>query len=361
MPEYKKNTLYLKHITLKHFRCFEGITLDVDAPIVIIEGANGSGKTSILEALHYVCYLKSFRTHLIKDLIGFESDGFFIQLICNDHNITVGYTGKKRHIAIDKVQVESYQELRSLYQIVTLTEHDLGIVQDSPEARRAFLDYTLLLFYPELFDLFKEYKTILENRNKLLFHDRYDTMELELWTEKLYITGQEIVHKRQDLLILLSSIINTDLIPLIERATSISFAYQAKKSDYTVCLNDFMQVWKKEIMPEEIRLRRTAFGPHLDELLITFNGMPARMFSSRGQQKLIVFLLKMAQVIHLQSQERPTTFLLDDFLTDFDPYITEHLLQICKKLAGQLIFTTPLAPHDIFIQIFNKELKIISL
>jgi DNA replication and repair protein RecF len=355
--------VYLKRIELKNFRCFIPLILDVDSKVVLLEGNNGSGKTTIIEALHYVCYLKSFRTSSIKDLIGFGSEGFFIKIVCDEHEITVGSSGKKRHIAIDRKRIESYQELRDFYQIVTLTEHDLAVVQDSPDARRSFIDHTLLLFYPSLLELFKNFKTTLENRNTLLFSGRYDQLELELWTERLFDITVCIQKERNVLLEKLSSIIINNLQSHIQRDCLLSFTYQAKKIEkyQERTFQEFLPYWKNEIFPEEQRFKRSCFGAHLDDIQILFNTKPARMFSSRGQQKLIVVLLKMAQVVFLHKEGRSTTFLLDDFLTDFDPFIMKQLLELCKKLNAQLIFTAPSYNNEIFIEIFGKDIKIITL
>lgn len=354
--------IYLKRIELKQFRCFDSLTLDVNAPVIVLEGNNGVGKTSIIEALHYVCYLKSFRTSTVRDLIAFESEGFFARIVCDEHEITVGSSGKKRHISVDKKRVDLYQELRAFYQIVTLTEHDLAVVQESPEARRSFVDHTLLLLYPHLIELFKDFKTTLESRNTLLFYHKYDSLELEIWTERLFNISRTIQKEREKLLERLASIIEIDLQPHMQRKCTLAFVYQSKKKegDYET-FQDFLPYWHEYIFSEEQRLRRSCFGSHLDDIQILFNGKPARMFSSRGQQKLIMVLLKMAQVIFLSQEGRSTTFLLDDFLTDFDPVIMEQLLELCKKLRAQLIFTVPSYNNDIFLKIFGNNIKIIPL
>lgn len=353
--------VYLQKIELKHFRLFSSLALDVGAPIVLIEGNNGSGKTSIIEALHYVCYLKSFRTSSVRDLIQFNGESFFIKVVCNEHEITVGSSGKKRHISVDRKRIESYQDLREFYQIVTLTEHDLSVVQESPEARRSFIDHTLLLFYPSLLELFKNFKITLENRNTLLLTGRYDQLELELWTERLFNITLQIQKERIVLLQNLSNIIRQSLQPYIERECVLVCEYQAKKIKECTTWEQFLPYWKETVLPEEQRFRRSCFGAHLDDIQIIFNTKPARMFSSRGQQKLIMVLLKMAQVIFLQKSGRQTTFLLDDFLTDFDPYIMGSLLELCKKLDAQLIFTIPSYNSDIFTKIFKENIKIITL
>src|SRR5581483_100993 len=92
--------LRLSHIVLKNFRCFDNLSINVDSPVILICGANGTGKTSLLEALHYACYLRSFRTHVTRDLIALSHDSFFIKLTVHKnataHTISIGSSGNKR-------------------------------------------------------------------------------------------------------------------------------------------------------------------------------------------------------------------------------------------------------------------------
>src|SRR5579864_6640134 len=112
--------LQLTRIQLKDFRCFNQCEIDLDSPIVLICGFNGTGKTSLLEALYYACYLRSFRTHLPRDLIALGKDAFFVKLILRnmvsdtsldsyvDHTISIGFTGQKRLVKVDNKATVSY-------------------------------------------------------------------------------------------------------------------------------------------------------------------------------------------------------------------------------------------------------------
>lgn len=331
----------LQKLELKEFRCFKSKTIDFEGPLVLIQGLNGSGKTSILEALHYLCYLRSFRTHTPKDLIRFGTEGFFIKAVFNNQEIKIGCAGKKRHIKINQKTISSYQELRQFYRVVTITEDDLALVKGGPEKRRHFLDHALLLHYPNLLDLFKMYKTILDNRNALLQRPYPNQEELEIWTKKLWEYSLKIQNQRTLFLEKLQKTSDAELLKEWNNEYSIEFNYVSKKELFSQSWESFIKSWKTTLLPQELRYRRSLFGSHLDDVQIIFQGKPARLYSSRGQQKLIVLLIKIAQVKQLIKEQGGTTFLLDDFMTDFDATVMNKLISACINLNTQLIFTTP--------------------
>lgn len=333
----------LQKIHLKNFRCFTSQTIEFEEQIILLEGINGSGKTSLLEALHYTCYLRSFRTHLSRDLIKFGSEGFFIQTTFNDQTIAIGCTGVKKHIKVNQKTISSYKELRENFKIITVTEDDVGIVKESPEKRRAFLDHALLLEKPELLETYKTYRTYLKNRNALLFRHTINYDELVIWTKKLWELSCSIQKERRGFLSKLESSAHEFLSNYWQGDCRITFEYQAKKISKDSSWIDFEAFWKVNIMEREKQMRRSLFGSHLDDFLLSFNGKPARLYSSRGQQKLIVLLLKIAQVQSLKTNlPGGITFLLDDFMTDFDPEVAKKVINACLSLNIQLIFTSPL-------------------
>ena len=335
----------LQKLHLKNFRCFSSETIDFDGPLVLIEGINGSGKTSLLEALHYTCYLRSFRTHLPRDLIKFGTTGFFIQTTFSDSTISIGCTGTKKHIKINQKPISSYKELRDAFKIVTVTEDDVAIVKESPEKRRTFIDHALLLEKPELITLFKEYKVHLKQRNALLQKHTVNQEELIIWTKKIWILSKQIQNERRTFLQTLEATAHKFIEQEWKEPCTLNFAYQPKYMQEQQTWEQFEAFWQQGIMFKEQQLRRSMFGAHLDDFALTFNGKPAKLYSSRGQQKLIVLMLKMAQIQQLQAgqgSDTQLTFLLDDFMTDFDPLIAQKLIALCLGLKVQLIFTSPL-------------------
>lgn len=334
------NEKFLESLQLKNFRCFESKEFYFEKPTILIEGKNGSGKTSLLEALHYLCYLKSFRTHIPRDMARFGTEGFFIKALFNGQEIKVGCSGNKRHVKIDQKPVSSYQELRQAYRMITVTDDDLSLVKEGPDQRRSFIDHALVLYNPLLTPLFQNYKQVLDNRNSLLYRGSSDKEELEVWTNKLWVLSQAIQQERVQFLDLLKDNLKNPLL-FHWSDRSLTLDYAAKKTNTHSTWEEFYKDWTQSIVKEEYLMKRSLFGTHLDDITILFDTKPARLFSSRGQQKLIVLLIKIAQIQLLIEKQGGTTFLIDDFFSDFDKQTINKLIETCHELKTQLIFTSP--------------------
>lgn len=345
-----RNSLQLTQIQIKQFRCFAQTTIAFEAPIVLVQGNNGSGKTSLLEALHYLCYLRSFRTHTPRDLIKAGGDGFFIkasfdQQIADQlmtHNVQVGFSGKKRLVKMNEQAVSSYKELIDHYRIITLTEDDLQLISQGPEVRRAFVDQAILLHEPEFIATLKAYKQIVDNRNKLLMMGSRDKDAHAVWTQQLWGTACIIQEKRIKFLANIEQEVNDLLAQYFSNEDlSIQFTYGARKMGQG-SFEEFLAE-NSDLYAQEARFGRSLFGAHLDDFTIKFQDRKSKSFASRGQQKLIVILVKIAQIKQLGVLKGPAVFLLDDFMTDFDLERAQTLMAILAGLESQLIFTSPLA------------------
>lgn len=335
------------NIQLKDFRCFGHTTIDLNSRIVLISGLNGTGKTSLLEALHYACYLRSFRTHTIRDLIALQKESFFIKLLISDnstenyvdHTICIGFTENKRRVTVDNQAIVSYKDLLTYYRIVSLTEDDLKLIQDGPIERRSFLDQALLLHDPSILLLMQEFRIVLENRNALLQQETVDNESYCIWTKKLWEITQKIQKIRKTLLKNLELEINNMLYRYIDQHVTLSFVYQAKKQS-ELSFDAFLYN-NENLLQQEIRFKRSLFGAHVDDFTIVLAGKKSRAYSSRGQQKMIILLVKIAQIKQLIPEKGSIIFLLDDFMTDFDTERSKALLAALLELDCQLIFTSP--------------------
>lgn len=336
--------MQLQRLTIKNFRCFDTIELNFGNPIIFIEGLNGSGKTSIIEALHYLCYLRSFRTASSSDLLQFESQTFFVKveiknndLIDEHHSIQVGFKGKKKVVRINHKAVNSYKDLMQYYRVITVTEDDLDLIKGSPESRRNFIDHVIILYNPDFAHMIRRLKNIVEQRNALIAQGKKDRAEFGIWTEQLWHLSELIKKARKDTLAELEyeiGLLTATYFPDI----TIHFQY-ISKTDHETYEQFFNE--SSSIFAQEERLGRSLFGAHLDDFSIAFQQKKSKTYASRGQQKLVIMLIKIAQMKWLCQRKGQAIFLLDDFMTDFDRQKGIQLLKPLLDMSNQIIITAP--------------------
>lgn len=359
--------MQITSLHLKNFRCFSHTVIAFEKPIVLIEGANGSGKTSLLEALHYLCYLRSFRLHSPRDLVNKGRDGFFVKACFSTshdgselaHEIQVGFAGKKRVVKVDHRTISSFKELIAYYRIITLTEDDLDLIKGGPDVRRSFIDHFLLLSELEFATIVRSFRQILENRNMLLQNGSYAYDSYLVWTKQLWEKSRSIQILRKKILKTLEQRINVLVNQYLKTNQPILLNYKTKKNE-AESFDDFLAL-NKSLYCEEQRYGRSLFGAHLDDFTISFQNETSKMFASRGQQKMIILLIKMAQIQELFVKKEAAVFLLDDFLTDFDYCKAKTLLDALSLLGCQLIFTSPV-DHGFLKEVLSEQgCQIISL
>lgn len=335
-------------VDLKNFRCFGARRVELDAPLVLLTGSNGVGKTSLLEALHYACYLRSFKTHAPKELVAITQPGFAVNITLSDtysfDALAVTLEGSKRSLKLNQKPVSSYKELYDLYKVVTMTEEDLDVVKGAPSVRRSYIDQIMMMFDPHMIGVLRKYRTVLDNRNALLNSFDGNQDSYDLWTNQLLQLASLIKEKRKSLLEKLSSYVDELTSQVLGSQYNIELKYVDGRP-YTIGhIETCEQLQEKypRLQGHELSQRRSLIGSHLDDIAILFEDKYSRMFASRGQQKLIVFLLKLAQLRLFNTANEPKAiFLIDDFMADFDESRMTSLLMLIRQFATQVIITSP--------------------
>lgn len=354
----------LQKLELKHFRCFAQASFDFSNDVTIIYGNNGSGKTTIIEALHYLCYLSSFRSRLPREIAQFDSESFFIKgtVVQEDQEsfvIQVGFADKQKVAKIGQKAISSYKELFPYYQIVTVTIDDIELIQGSPVVRRNFIDHAMLLANPESMEVLKRCKQILQQRNALL-QGSFSYESYIIWTRQLWEQTKIIQKLRIESLDRLQVRILQLLQDFFDPSYTVTITYNLKNMLMDQTFEDFMER-KKNLISYESMIKRSDFGAHLDDFTLEFCHKKIKSFGSRGQQKLLVILIKIAQILDLQTMDHHPIFLLDDFITDFDAQRLQKLLELLLSLRCQLVITSPIREKLLEQLLVNTNISTIEL
>lgn len=354
----------LQKLELKNFRCFSKVTLNFNPNITIIYGNNGSGKTTIIEALHYLCYLSSFRSRLPVEIAEFTYESFFIKGFVEQKDeevveIQVGFAKKQKIAKIGQTPIASYRELFPYYKVVTITVDDLELIQGSPVIRRNFIDQVVLLDSPEFMEVLKRYKQILQQRNALLSKP-FDQDSYLIWTRQLWHCARMIQNKRLQALRQLEIKVSSLLIDFFDEEYTLELSYNYRHIKPEESFEQFF-TRKKDLFTYESIMKRSEFGAHLDDFTVHFCNKKLKAFGSRGQQKLLVMLIKIGQILNLQDKQNFPIFLLDDFITDFDETKLSKILALLASLQSQLIITSPIREKLLEELLSNANISTIKL
>lgn len=323
---------------IRGFRCFDRYDIELDEHCTVITGPNASGKTSLLEAFHVASRLRSFRTTTTTDLIKEGAAAFSVRLFTHEDEIHVAY-GADTHLAeINGTGPATRSRLMQTVSLVTITEQDLDLVQGSPEGRRNFLDQASIAHYGiEAEKNLRRYYQIHRQRTALLNDPaRWNKSSYEIITEQAWQAAATVRATRTKTMALLEAEISTLLVETTP-GLSCSFQYEPVLAESDI---SGPEQWCKEKEQEERRMKRSLMGIHLDDMGIIIQGKMARRFASRGMQKMIAVLMRVAQAKLLPQKG---TLLLDDLLADFDEERLQKIMHTLVKTGLQLVFTAPAA------------------
>lgn len=351
--------MFLHELELKQFRCFQKKVITFTKQCTVVTGNNGAGKTSLAEAIHYLCYMKSFRCSSVSDLIGHNSDSFFLKGEFSselaqgiNHTIQVGYAARKKAIKLDNKSITTYKEIFNIFQVITLLEDDINLVKGYPSERRSFIDQAALFLEPQYLEQYRNFKRIVQSRNSLLYRGVNDQLEFEVWTEKLWKASCEIQKLRRNVLNRVQDIVNQLLKKYFDSVYTVSIVYEAKN----IMLDDTFQTFTQKsshLYQQERIMKRSLFGAHLDDFSVKLEDKSARFFASRGQQKLVSLLCKLSLIELTSEKSFLPIIIIDDFIADFDKTRLNQLIEFFKGCKNQIIITTPCYDAE-FAKIFEK-------
>ena len=306
----------------------------------LIVGANGSGKTSLLEAIYLLSYGRSFRSHKHKTYIQYEQDAcvLFAQLQDVDNDIfPIGLQRDREgrlEVRIRGQNVPSVVELAQNLPVQLINPDAFRLLEGSPKVRRQFIDWGTFHFDPHFISHWRDWQKVLKQRNSLLRRGRISPNLLAAFDQELIRLGELVTQSRRRYIEALTPRFNDVLAQLLSSVSvSLGFfqGWDAQRSlaealAYS-CQSD-IEIGHTKMGPQRADLRvKTPLGDALDSL-------------SRGQQKLVVSALKIAQGQLLIERGRQLVFLVDDLPAELDQHHRERLCHMLASLGSQIFITS---------------------
>lgn len=327
----------ITRLNVSSIRNLQKVELDPSNRVNLIYGANGSGKTSILESIHLLATGKSFRSTRIDPVIqnGAESSVVFVEL---DGSVNIGLHKSRNKQQVLKLlgsKQSNWAEVARLLPVLVLDSNTFMLLEGSPKIRRSFLDWGVFHVEPSYIDFWRDSRKCLANRNLLLKQNYPDIDQLTAWDVELCRSAQEVDSARKRYF--------EQFVPVFKEVhgklsdmQELSLTYY-RGWDHGKSLSDLLI----EGRPTDHKYGATQNGPHRADIRVKIGKLNAVDILSRGQQKLLVGALKIAQGILLsRAVGKNCIFLVDDLPAELDVINRAAILYALDDLGGQLFITS---------------------
>jgi DNA replication and repair protein RecF len=323
-------------VLLREFRSYERLELELEPGLVLVTGANGAGKTNLLEALHLGTQGFSPRTRADAQLVRFGAAGARIALTGEsggrslELEVTLQQQSGKR-ARLNGAPLRSADQLRAEVSTLVFTPDRLAVVKGGPAARRAYFDRTLARLLPSRSSLPVEYAAALGQRNAALRRAAtgFGARDaLAPWTAQVAGLAEELVRARLETISLLSPGFGARAAELGLEEASLDYSGEPPS---TAALEARLE--------RDLERGVTGLGPHLDDVLMRSGARELRTFGSQGEQRLAVLALLLAEAEVLAERcGVPPLVLLDDVLSELD---AARRLALAERIGriGQAIVT----------------------
>jgi DNA replication and repair protein RecF len=323
-------------VEARPLRSLTDVRTELDAGIVTLIGPNGAGKTNFLEALYFALTGRSFRTSDRRDLIPFGGSLARAEAtICDEDGVehrllaSVSRSEGRRHL-LDGAPADPAALARSRPPVAVFSPDRLALIKGPPGERRAHLDLFLAARWPSRSGLRQRYGQALAQRNALLARlagGAGGDGALEVWEATVAEAAEPLIAARAEAVGELAPTFTTTAVELgLPEGTTLEYVPRASGTAAEI------RAGLEERRATDLRLGRSSWGPHLDELRIASAGKQLRRYGSQGQQRTALLALIFAEREALLAARRVSPLLLlDDVMSELDPSRRELLV---ARLAG---------------------------
>jgi DNA replication and repair protein RecF len=324
--------MILKSITLTNYKSFSSKTIQLDPNINCFIGANGIGKSNILDAIYHLSFGKSYFNPISSQNIKHGEDFFAIkgsyEKSLKEEIIIINFKKNgKKVIKRNNKQYERFSDHIGLLPLVIISPSDRNLIAEGSEIRRKFLDSVISQSDKKYLDSLINYNKVLAQRNSLLKlfykNKNIENQTIQVYDSQLESIGEDIFIKRKSFL--------KDFIPVFKnKYKSISNDNENVDIHYKTDLeNERLSVLLQNSLEKDMFLQYTSKGLHKDDLVFHINNYSVKKFGSQGQQKSLLIALKLAQFDFLKKQNKNNPILLlDDIFDKLDKNRVKHIINL---------------------------------
>lgn len=336
--------MYLKTLNVLNFKNWEQAEFDFNPKLNCFVGNNGSGKTNVLDAIHYLSVCKSYFNSIDSQNIR-NDEGFFVvegnfNKQDSDYHLYCGLKkGQKKTFKKNKKEYSKLSEHIGQFPSVIISPYDRDLITEGSEIRRKFMDSVISQSNSGYLDHLIRYNKALQQRNALLkffaANYRFDAENLEIYDEQMSEKGRLIYEKRLEFIEILKHKLQYYYQLIAGNEETIGLRYKTQLDTA-----DFKELFKQNLEKDRVN-QYTGVGIHKDDLEFTIEGRGLKKFGSQGQQKSFLIALKLAQYDFIvEKQGVKPILLLDDIFDKLDENRVEQLIKLVNDESFGQIFIT---------------------
>jgi DNA replication and repair protein RecF len=344
-------------VALRHFRSYDELDWKPEAGVNLLLGANGAGKTNLLEAIAYLATLRSFRSVPDSGLIRDGEDAAVVRagISSGDRErlleIELPRSGPRR-TQLDKSRLGRTGDLLGVLRVIAFLPEDLDLVKRGPAYRRDLLDDVAVQLWTAAHHEQSELDRAIRQRNAFLKAGARDDTTLSVWDARLAQTGGRVISRRARVIETLSPHLQVAYGDIAGGAEIAAVGYSAtwggevtsgsSAADYTTLIQESLEQSRRI----DYERRLTTVGPHRDEPVLLLDGSDSRTHGSQGEQRTMALAIKLAAHRAVADMTgEPPVLLLDDVFSELD---AERSAALAKTLpADTQTLITSARPEDV--------------
>jgi DNA replication and repair protein RecF len=391
--------MFIKHLSLAHFRNYETAEVELQKGVNLFIGPNGQGKTNLVEAIRYLSTLSSHRVAgyipmikqqqaqaVIRALASHDDRDVLLELELNREN-----PNKAR---INKSPAQKVRDVLGYVNSVTFAPEDLDIIKRDPSNRRAFIDELVVQVWPRFAGVYGDYDRVLKQRNTLLKTARQTGAKgsalstLDAWDQSLVAYGAEIIAARVDLIerlrphlfaayqsiaiannepkiLIKSSLLSATIAHYLDEEANFATAeFEVNQAEFLNTgdrteLEELFRLKLQSVRTKELERGITLVGPHRDDLVLLLGTLPTKGYASHGESWSYALALRLASIALLRVETRSgdPVLILDDVFAELDAGRRERLASMVKE-NEQVLITAAVAediPKDLIATVFHVK------
>jgi DNA replication and repair protein RecF len=337
-------------LVLRDFRSYEAAEVRLGAGLTVLVGRNGAGKTNLLEALYFACTGRSCRTANEREVVRFGAPLTRLELDVEApdgrHALSVGFQpGEPKRLRVDGAPVERLAGAEARPLVSVFLPDRLELVAGAPSLRRAHLDQVIAALWPARVGARRAYAAALAQRNALLVAiraGRGGRGSLPAWDAELARHGVAVMAHRAEAVELLAPRFAAHAAGLgLDEEPEVSYRPRSRAGSTGELAEELAAR-----VDGDLERGFTGHGPHRDELVLRRAGRELRVYGSRGQQRLALLALLLAEREALaQARGAPPLLLLDDVMSELDAVRRGRLVDVLGGQGGQSVLTATELAH----------------